>query len=79
MDGGSSFSTGADPVDVFDPETYRNWCRNKQLIDFSSIPDDIVSTIKTEYKNQQNKGREKLFNYFVKNKLKNLSSSIGDF
>jgi 5'-3' exonuclease len=64
----------------FDDETMlRNYKRNQQLIDLTFIPEDVKSRVINEYENQKNKGRSKLFNYFVSRKLKNLMENINEF
>ena len=63
-----------------DSETQRNFERNKMLIDFSCIPPEVKSLILASYMEQKDtKDRSKLFNYFISNKLKNLTESIADF
>ena len=57
----------------------RNYKRNQQLIDFEFIPTEIQQAVVSIYNEQANKGREKLFNYFVQFKLKHLLTDIGDF
>jgi hypothetical protein len=57
----------------------RNYARNKQLIDLSMIPENVSAKILESYNSQQDKGREKIFNYFIANKLKNLMENIGEF
>ena len=63
----------------FDHPLARNYMRNKRLIDLSMIPADVREKILESYNAQDNKGREKMFNYFIANKLKNLMESIGEF
>lgn len=63
----------------FDHSLARNYMRNKHLIDLSMIPEEIKEKIKESYEGQSDKGRDKLFNYFIANKLKNLMESIGEF
>lgn len=60
-------------------EMLRNYKRNQQLIDLKYIPVDIQAKIIEQYNNQSDKKRDKLFNYFIKNKLKNLMESVGEF
>lgn len=60
-------------------ELKRNFKRNQLLIDLTHIPEDIKEKIKNEFESQSGKGRDKLFNYFIKNKLKNLTESIAEF
>ena len=63
----------------FDHPVFRNYMRNKQLIDLSYVPKDLSAKILESYENQNNKSRDKLMNYFMANKLKNLMESIGEF
>lgn len=58
---------------------YRNYLRNKQLIDLSMVPDDISAKVLESYNNQEVKGRDKLLNYFIVNKLKHLTEHIAEF
>lgn len=68
------------PVQEFcDDEMLRNYYRNKTLIDLSQTPTRIQSEILSEFDSQAGKDRSKLFNYFIKNKLKVLMESINDF
>lgn len=62
-----------------DHELFRNYMRNKQLIDLSHVPADLEKKILESYYEQENKGRDKLFNYFIVNKLKNLMEHVGEF
>jgi hypothetical protein len=57
----------------------RNYYRNKQLIDLTMIPEDLKEKIFDEYKNQPEKGKDKLLNYFIANRLKNLTEHITEF
>jgi len=63
----------------FDHPLARNFMRNLELIDLKRVPKDIGAKIMESYDNQVGKGREKLMNYFIANKLKNLMESIGEF
>jgi 5'-3' exonuclease len=57
----------------------RNYMRNKQLIDLDETPEEIRVKVMESYQSQENKDRSKLMNYFIANKLRNLTESIGDF
>lgn len=70
---------GKDPSEFCDAAMLRNYKRNQQLVDFDYIPEAIRSQILAEYEAQSGKRRDKLFNYFIQNKLKNLMEVIGDF
>ena len=57
-----------------------NFERNQTMIDMTKIPDEYESLILEEFeKDMVVNDRSKLLDYFIKNKLKNLMSSIGDF
>lgn len=67
-------------TDVDVPDTIEtNWYRNKTLIDLNFVPDGIRKGTLEVYAAQANKGRSKLFNYFIKHKLKNLTDVIAEF
>jgi 5'-3' exonuclease len=70
------FSEGTQNMDE---ETLRRYHRNKMMIDLSQIPQEYQDQIMEEYDQEKDIGREQLFNYFVKNKLKNLITDIQDF
>jgi hypothetical protein len=71
---------GTDPKELFDGEQFRNWKRNERLINLiDTTPKDLSDNIISEFEDQKGKTRAKLFNYFIKHKLKNLMDSIGDF
>lgn len=67
------------PEAFCDETMLRNYKRNQQLVDLSMIPDYIEAQVIEQYNAQVGKGREKLFNYFIENKLKNLLTDIGTF
>mgnify|MGYP006290259581 CR=1 FL=1 len=57
----------------------RNYQRNRILVDFDCIPLDIRSAVINSYKEQGNRDKSKLLNYFIENKMKNMIELIGDF
>jgi 5'-3' exonuclease len=62
-----------------DERLFRNYKRNAQLIDLTFIPEDLVSKIIDTFDSMEARGRDKLMNYFITNKLKNLMGHIGEF
>lgn len=62
-----------------DEETLRRFHRNKMMIDLREIPQSYQDTIMQEYNKEKEIGREQLFNFFVKKKLKHLITDIQDF
>lgn len=67
------------PHDFCDEAMLRGYLRNQQLVDLKFIPIHIKDNIMLQYNEQANKGREKLFNYFIEKRLKNLMETINDF
>ena len=65
--------------ETMDEETKLRFNRNKQIIDLTMIPEKYTTQILNEYNKEKEVGREKLFNFFVKMKLKNLITDIQDF
>ena len=66
------------PVDGTDT-LKRNWSRNKQLIDLSCIPEDIVKSILDTYESTKPATRQQFMNYMIANRLKNLLEVIDEF
>jgi len=62
-----------------DTTVSKNWQRNKILIDLDSIPENIKNLIMDEYHDQDNKPRDKIFNYMINNKMKVLIEHINEF
>jgi len=57
----------------------RNYQRNRTLIDFDYIPEEIQTKIMKEFDKKPVGDRSKILNYFISKKLKNLIQDIGDF
>ena len=68
-----------DPTEFCDEKMYRGWKRNEQLVDLAHTPADIKQKIVDQYDTYEYNQRDKLLNYFIKNKLRNLTEHIGDF
>lgn len=67
-------------TDTMTDDFRRNYKRNKMLIDLmNEIPDYVSDEIIKQYKEQSNKSRSKMMDYFIKNKLKNLMDDISKF
>jgi 5'-3' exonuclease len=60
-------------------EVKRNYLRNKSLIDLSEIPEHLKNKILEAYSAENTKDRSQLLNYFIKNRLKLLTESLGEF
>ena len=62
------------------PKGYEeNWKRNQTLVDLDKIPDWINTKIEEAWNEPIVGKRNRLFNYFIKHKLKNLMESIEEF
>lgn len=65
--------------DAMPAEVKRNFQRNKALIDFKEIPKSLTDEIISEFNNAPFNDRSKIFDYFIKNRLRNLMENIQDF
>lgn len=57
----------------------RNFKRNRQMIDLMYTPKNISDAITTSDEEQSGKGRDKIFNYLMNNRMKHLMEYINDF
>lgn len=58
----------------------RNFIRNRTLVDFDYIPEDINKNIIEQYTTYiTTGGKNKIFNYLIKNNMRHLMESIQDF
>jgi len=64
---------------VMTEEQYRNFCRNKLMIDLDCIPEDIQSSIMDKYKSQQGKTNSKVLNYLITKRCSLLVEAAKDF
>ena len=62
-----------------DQQIKRNYERNKHLIDFSFIPDEIHDRIHESFDRQENKPKKNLLNYFIAKRLKELTPLLNEF
>ena len=67
------------PEEFCDETMLRNYKRNEALVDLEFVPENISNEILEQYNKYEVPKRGGLLNYFIKNKLKNLMDSIGDF
>ena len=69
-----------EPEDFCNAEQLRNYQRNKTLIDFDSIPNELGELIYNKWvdKITQN-DKSKILPYFMKHRLKELTEKLGDF
>lgn len=64
---------------VMDADTYRNYMRNKKLIDLEEIPDDLRTEIINTYEAQEDTPKNRVLKYLISKRCKNLISDIEDF
>lgn len=67
------------PADVLSPEQMKYYERNRTLISFESIPEQISSHIISNFKETSPADRSRLWPYLVKNKLRDLIRDITYF
>jgi hypothetical protein len=68
-----------EPESFCDEVMLRNYKRNELLIDLSKIPTEYQEKILDTYDNTPKRGREKLLNYFIQNRMKQLMEHIQEF
>jgi len=68
------------PEDFCDASMLRNYQRNESLIDLSKVPSEYTDRILTAYRSPKEvKGKDKVLNYFIKNRMKQLMEHIQEF
>lgn len=68
-----------EPEQFCTDEMLRNYKRNEQLVDLDFIPEEIKREVSRQYDEYVIPDRKGLLNYFIKNRLKLLTDSIGEF
>jgi len=68
-----------EPKEFCSDEMLRNYDRNQMLIDLAKIPEELQDSIVDEYESAPSRDRSKLFNYFIKNKMKHLMEHLQEF
>ena len=68
-----------EPEQFCTDEMLRNYKRNEQLVDLDFVPNEIRNEVNRQYEEYEIPDRKGLLNYFIKNRLKLLTESIGDF
>jgi 5'-3' exonuclease len=68
-----------EPQDFCDNEMLRNFSRNEMLIDLTKIPENLKETILKEYDEAKSHNKQKLMNYMITHRLKNLMEVIDEF
>ena len=63
----------------FTEEEKRNFARNENLVNLTKIPKNISEEILRQYNTENTKDRSKLYNYFIKYRLRNLVEHISEF
>lgn len=66
-------------MDMMGQETYRNYCRNKSVIDLDYIPEDITQDINDKYNSQTNKNKGRVLTYLIEKRCNMLIDSVSDF
>ena len=77
--GKKKIETWLESMDSMPDEAKRNYQRNEKLINLDKIPQELEKQILSEIDEAPHGDRSKLLNYFIDNKLKELTESIGDF
>lgn len=64
---------------VMTESEYKNFIRNKKMIDLGDLPEEIVESILNVYANVKTSSKLKIMNYLIKNRCRNLLECVGDF
>ena len=64
---------------ITNDEMWRNFQRNRELVDLSRIPEDIKVAIIDSYEKQKGGDRSGLLNYFIANRMKQLIELVDEF
>jgi 5'-3' exonuclease len=74
------FFENADKLqDVMDSEVYRNYCRNKKMVDLGEAPVELKLEIIDMYTNHKTAHRTKVLNYLIKNRCRLLIECAEEF
>jgi 5'-3' exonuclease len=65
--------------DAMGEEIYRNFVRNKKLIDLSETPVEIKESIINTYEGAKVAPKMRILNYLIKNRCRQLVECVGDF
>ena len=68
-----------EPEEFCNGEMLRGYKRNEMLIDLDKIPEDLQNQCVQQFDFAECNDRSKIFNYFIQNRLGNLTESISDF
>jgi len=70
---------GMEPEDFCNEEMLRGYRRNQQLVDLDFVPEDIQEQVLEKFDDYKLIGSDKMFNYFIEKRLKNLMDVIQEF
>lgn len=70
---------GMEPEEFCNEEMLRGYRRNQQLVDLDFVPEDIQEQVLEKFDDYKLIGRDKMFNYFIEKRLKNLMDVIQEF
>ena len=65
--------------EVMDDDIYRNYQRNKKLIDLTDIPEDVAQSIINNFNGQTKTPNMKVLNYLIKKRCNNLIEVVEEF
>ena len=65
--------------EILDESTYRNYIRNKSMIDLSQIPEEVSNRIREEYTEKTVKPNNKVLNYLISRRCSQLVACAEEF
>lgn len=66
-------------IDTMEEEVYRNYCRNRQLIDLSYTPEELKTEIVSQFESYQLPHKSKVLNFLIKKRCNMLIECAGEF
>lgn len=66
-------------MDDMGHEAYRNFCRNKTVIDLDCIPEDITASIVDKYNTEVKKEKGNVLTYLIEKRCNLLINAVSDF
>ena len=75
----ATYLAATDIKEAMGEEIYRNYCRNKRLIDLSEMPAALKSEIINTYESTKTAHKMKVLNFLIKKRCKMLIESVEEF
>jgi len=75
----TAWAAAEDIEDAMGPEIYRNFQRNKRMIDLTMTPDALKDEVINTFDEYKVPPKSKVLPFLIKKRCRNLIDSVGDF